>query len=227
MRRLFKELAGRQKGITGLETSIILIAFVVVAAVLAYTVMSAGLFTTQKSQESVYSGLQKVQGAVGLRGGVIGCKDNLNLGGTGSLGRLKITLAVVSQDGQMDLTPAYTLDAQSGALLHSNPDGHRLMISYQDRDVSIEDCAWTVEWSGKNNGNHILDYSEKAVISIWLHNFDGAQWGPVISEGSPFLGSHYLDTSRTFTLDLKHNSGGVLSIQRTTPDYLFDVVSLE
>ena len=37
-----------EKGITGLETAIILIAFVVVAAVFAYTALSAGLFSTQK-----------------------------------------------------------------------------------------------------------------------------------------------------------------------------------
>ena len=42
----------REKGITGLETAIILIAFVVVAAVFAYTALSAGLFATQKSQGS-------------------------------------------------------------------------------------------------------------------------------------------------------------------------------
>ena len=46
-----------EKGITGLETAIILIAFVVVAAVFAYTVISAGMFTTQKSQQTVHSGL--------------------------------------------------------------------------------------------------------------------------------------------------------------------------
>ena len=43
-----------ERGITGLETAIILIAFVVVAAVFAYTVLSAGLFSTQKSQEAIY-----------------------------------------------------------------------------------------------------------------------------------------------------------------------------
>ena len=59
-KRYFKNIYTSQKGITGLETAIILIAFVVVAAVFAYTVLSAGLFATQKSQEAVYSGLEKI-----------------------------------------------------------------------------------------------------------------------------------------------------------------------
>ncbi|HQE85366.1 MAG TPA: flagellin, partial [Methanolinea sp.] len=40
---------------TGLEAAIVLIAFVVVAAVFSYVVLGAGFFTTQKSQETVYS----------------------------------------------------------------------------------------------------------------------------------------------------------------------------
>ena len=46
-KRTGKGLRG-EKGITGLETAIILIAFVVVASVFAYTVLSAGLFASQK-----------------------------------------------------------------------------------------------------------------------------------------------------------------------------------
>ena len=57
-----------RKGITGLETAIILIAFVVVAAVFAYTALSAGLFATQKSQEAVYSGLKEAQSTLELKG---------------------------------------------------------------------------------------------------------------------------------------------------------------
>ncbi|HUV53535.1 MAG TPA: archaellin/type IV pilin N-terminal domain-containing protein, partial [Dehalococcoidia bacterium] len=38
-----------ERGITGLETAIILIAFVVVASVFAYTVLSAGIFSSQKA----------------------------------------------------------------------------------------------------------------------------------------------------------------------------------
>ena len=70
-KRYFKNIYKSQKGITGLETAIILIAFVVVAAVFAYTVLSAGLFSTQKSQEAVYSGLQQTQSTLELKGSVL------------------------------------------------------------------------------------------------------------------------------------------------------------
>jgi flagellin-like protein len=70
-KRYFKNIYKEQKGITGLETAIILIAFVVVAAVFAYTVLSAGLFSTQKSQEAVYNGLQETQNTLVVKGAVL------------------------------------------------------------------------------------------------------------------------------------------------------------
>ena len=49
---------------TGLEAAIVLIAFVVVAAVFSYVVLGAGFFTTQKAQETVHTGVQQTTSAV-------------------------------------------------------------------------------------------------------------------------------------------------------------------
>jgi archaeal flagellin FlaB len=47
MHKHLMRLHRSQRGITGLETAIILIAFVVVASVFAYTVLSAGIFSAE------------------------------------------------------------------------------------------------------------------------------------------------------------------------------------
>jgi flagellin FlaB len=59
-----------EKGITGLETAIILIAFVTVAAVLAYTVLSAGIFSSERGKEAVYSGLEQAKASMHVVGNV-------------------------------------------------------------------------------------------------------------------------------------------------------------
>jgi flagellin-like protein len=59
-----------QRGITGLETAIILIAFVVVASVFAYTVLSAGIFSSEKGKEAVHAGLEQARGSMELVGSV-------------------------------------------------------------------------------------------------------------------------------------------------------------
>ncbi len=45
-----------ERGITGLETAIILIAFVVVASVFAFTVLSTGAFSSERGKETMFAG---------------------------------------------------------------------------------------------------------------------------------------------------------------------------
>ena len=45
------------RGITGLETAIVLIAFVVVSSVFAFAALSTGLFSSDKAKESIKQGL--------------------------------------------------------------------------------------------------------------------------------------------------------------------------
>jgi len=65
--RLRKE----SSGITGIETAIILLAFVVVSTVFAYTVLSAGILASSQGKSAIYSGLKTTDGAMEIRSGVI------------------------------------------------------------------------------------------------------------------------------------------------------------
>jgi len=51
------------RGFTGLEAAMVFIAFIVVASIFAYVALGAGFFTTQKTEETVYSAVKQV-GAV-------------------------------------------------------------------------------------------------------------------------------------------------------------------
>jgi flagellin FlaB len=68
--RLFGSLHKREEGITGLETAIILIAFVIVASVFAFVVLSTGLFSAERGKETVFAGLEKARGNLEVRGAV-------------------------------------------------------------------------------------------------------------------------------------------------------------
>ena len=68
--RLFKRIRRDQTGITGLETAIILIAFVVVASVFAYTVLSAGIFSSERGKEAIHSGLEGARSSMQIIGAV-------------------------------------------------------------------------------------------------------------------------------------------------------------
>jgi flagellin FlaB len=61
---------------TGLEAAIVLIAFVVVAAVFSYVVLGAGFFTTQKAQETVYKSVEQSTTNLLLVGNVYGLSSD-------------------------------------------------------------------------------------------------------------------------------------------------------
>ena len=65
-----------QRGMTGLETAIILIAFVTVASVLAYAVLSAGIFSAERGKETVYGGLEQAESTMEIAGSVLGLSAN-------------------------------------------------------------------------------------------------------------------------------------------------------
>ena len=68
----------KQRGITGLETAIILIAFVVVASVFAFTVLSTGVFWTDRARETIFAGLEQTKSSLRPTGSVIASVDTLD-----------------------------------------------------------------------------------------------------------------------------------------------------
>ncbi len=61
-----KKLLKNKKGMTGIETAIILIAFVIAASVFAFAVLNMGLISTQRAQEAVGAGLAQASSSLQL-----------------------------------------------------------------------------------------------------------------------------------------------------------------
>ncbi len=74
-----------EDGFTGLEAAIVLIAFVVVAAVFSYVVLGAGFFTTQKSQQVVHAGVTQAASNIVVKGNVYGISNGTNLASVNEL----------------------------------------------------------------------------------------------------------------------------------------------
>ncbi|MBN2238711.1 MAG: flagellin [Dehalococcoidales bacterium] len=100
--KAIKRLHVGQRGMTGLETAIILIAFVTVASVLAYSVLSAGIFSAEKGKETVYSGLESAQSSLEVKGAVIGYSSD-----NSELTSLRVKLGMAIQDEKIDKTAIY------------------------------------------------------------------------------------------------------------------------
>ena len=69
--KLLMRFRSDQRGITGLETAIVLIAFVVVSSVFAFAALSTGLFSSDKAKETISAGLAEARGTLELKGSVV------------------------------------------------------------------------------------------------------------------------------------------------------------
>jgi flagellin FlaB len=209
----------KEKGITGLETAIILIAFVVVAAVFAYTALSAGLFSTQKAQEAVYSGLKEAQSTLELRGPVIATAN-----GTGSTARIKqvsFTVANVLGGEAIDFTIPQVSATNNGIALAGTTATNKVVINYIDQNQVKNNLFWTINKLGTDNGNSLLETNEKFEVVVGSTN-NGTGGGNLIDALSP----NYLNINTTFTLQVVTPAGAVLTIERTTPAYMDTIMNL-
>jgi flagellin FlaB len=203
---MLKKFLRHEKGITGLETAIILIAFVVVAAVFAYTALSAGLFSTQKGQEAVYAGLKEARSTIELRGAVTATSPAV--GATANISQLSFTVASVLGGEPVDFTPPGT-----GAAGLATGTANKVIINYIDQDQSVTNLYWTVTPLGKDNGNYLLETDEKFQVTIGSTGAEGNLLNALAA-------AHLLGVNKTFSLVLVTPVGAVLEIERTTPPYM-------
>jgi flagellin FlaB len=61
-----------RRGVIGVESAIVMIAFVIVAAALAFVVLNMGLSSTQKAKTSIGTGISEASSAMTISGNVLG-----------------------------------------------------------------------------------------------------------------------------------------------------------
>lgn len=150
--KLIKRGHKDQKGITGLETAIILIAFVTVAAVFGYAVLSAGIFSAEKGKETVYLGLKEAKSTMELKGSIIGLGDNVTSPPT-YVASTKFVVGNAVAGEPIDLTP---------------PPSNKTVLAYIDCDVYENNMDWSCVWVGDCDGDNLLEVGEKAEITVDL-----------------------------------------------------------
>jgi flagellin FlaB len=216
MLRKFMKL---QKGITGLETAIILIAFVVVAAVFAYTVLSAGLFSTQKGQEAVYSGLKEAQSTLELKGVVLATANNTgDEDDSANIQQITFTVANVLGGEPVDFTPPATDSSNNGTA--GSDSQNKVVINYIDKNQTVNDLYWTSSKLGNADTDELLEINEKFEITVGSDT-PNTSGGNLVDALEPDLG-----VNQTFSIIVLTPAGAVLEIERTTPPWIDTINNL-
>lgn len=191
-----------ERGQTALETAIILIAFVVVASVFAFTILSAGASSTEKGEEAIYAGLEGVQSSMSTRGAIIATGDTT--ADPKVVETVVFNLALVSGGDPVDLTPDDATTAEAENVV---------VISYRDGSQVVNEIPWTLDWVGQNDGDTMLEQGELAEVTVDL------------SVGDPGL-TTALGANTEFTIEVKPPTGAVFQLNSTTPAAIEAVMEL-
>ena len=144
--RVLKSMHRRQRGMTGLETAIVLIAFVTVASVLAYSVLSAGIFSAERGKATVYSGLASAEATLEVVGSVLGLSPNQS-----TLEQVQFSVGLAVQDSECD--------SQS------------IVINYFDEEDHSEDVTFTAvksDGSAERGSVTIIEADEQFVFTVTI-----------------------------------------------------------
>lgn len=198
MRRLFNNIRSNQQGITGIETAIILIAFVIVASVFAYVVLSAGLFSTQKAKEAIHSGLDEAKSTIEIKGNVYGRMSS------SVLQEVYFTVATTTGGDMIDFTDTSSANATN-----------LVVISYTDAYQIFPTVNWTMTKLNTTASDNLLDRNELFMITVDLS---------CVSDNA--TAEQMPGPYHEFQLEVKPPVGAVLVIERTIPARVDQIVNL-
>lgn len=217
-----------QRGITGLETAIILIAFVIMGSVFAFTVLSTGVFTSERAKQTVFSAIADTSNSLSPRGTATAFAARL--GGEDTV--YKVTFVVTStMSGQpIDLTPPATMDKAGVDPDISVGAQYTMVISYVDDNHFVSDVPWTVRFLGASSDDTVLEGNEKAEITVWLFDFDNDN--PTGDDALAYSANGGIDSgplvtaNKRFSLEVKPARGAALAVERVLPPALRGVMTL-
>jgi archaeal flagellin FlaB len=183
---------------TGLEAAIVLIAFVVVAAVFSYVVLGAGFFTTQTAQSTVHTSVSQASSSLELVGNIYGVSS----GTYSHLDYANITVALTAGGTPVDVS-------QMVISYSDDNKGHIPNLTFADT------CPTTMS----NSGEWCIAQKINNVTSGYQLD-NNAQM--ILMVGLPTTAT----PNTKFTINLQPAVGAVLPISRTIPAGLTTVQAI-
>jgi flagellin FlaB len=217
------KLSKNEDAFTGLEAAIVLIAFIVVAAVFSYVMLGAGFFATQEAQRTVHTGSQQASSSLEIIGNVYGKTSATTATSTsGHLQSIEFTIGNTAGGTPIDITQ----------MLVTFVCGDTAEVIPFDKENSITrigpDAIATDEEDarGKIQAGHwgvIMTYND-----VGDGNDDADNRNKLLEPGEQFvLKVAFPDTKLTpntrFSVNLQPAIGAAYPIKKTVPSTLYAV----
>ncbi|QLH06876.1 archaellin/type IV pilin N-terminal domain-containing protein [Nitrosopumilus ureiphilus] len=226
------------RGVIGVESAIVMIAFVIVAAALAFVVLNMGFTTTQKAKTATLSSLEESSSTMKISGTItaVGCID-IDAGCT-SIQRINATTIPlkISQSGNaVNFSPELVSISYLGKSIQFNniyagpitvDTFRQSVLAFRQADLETDstfdafnganpvngtlpsETTAFVYWSKRQNLNQVLELGEHATLAVAFASDDRPRALDKIS------------------LEIIVSNGATLTIERHIPNITHKVVDL-
>jgi len=179
------------RGVIGIESAIVLIAFVIVAAALAFVVLNMGFSTTQKAKTAIIAAVEEAGSSMEIAGKITGTGDVT----PSLLNTTLIPIKIISGGGNVNLDANLTSvkyfsnsveydNVYVGSLFNetvvnstvafelaknrfkSGDPNHRMVDSNPVNSSAVNQTTAFFYWTVNRNDNFILDMGEHLVLAI-------------------------------------------------------------
>lgn len=183
-------------GFTGLEAAIVLVAFVVVASVFAYVVLTTGIIFSEESRSTVHQGIREAGSSVTVTGAVYGISKTHEY-----IDFIIIPVGLTAGSDPIDITTV------SVRLIGPT---HRVEIA---RNVPLVDVSpgigkWSVQERLNGDSDHLLEAGEQYILNI----------SPNVRTDCRPYGS--------FAVEIKPAGRAALRVERTVPGSIDTITPL-
>jgi len=213
------------RGVIGVESAIVMIAFVIVAAALAFVVLNMGFSTTQKTKNAIVSSADEASSALEIAGKIIGSGHIT----AGKLNATAVPLKIVSGGSSINLNPSNAaIRYLSNNVEHGNIYAGAIAAGTYDTLAQAMQASVTAGYISSNPVNGTSPDETKAIFYFNVNRNDNF----ILDQGEHgMLAIAFSEDERPQSLDVIRAevilpTGAPLSVERTVPNISSRVVDL-
>ena len=224
------------RGVIGVESAIVMIAFVIVAAALAFVVLNMGFSTTQKAKTTIISGLSEASSSLEVSGKVmgIGCTDCAPSAPKLNATVIPVKIASGGDSVNLDLN-FISVKYLSNTVEYTNIYEGTLNTTTYDSAHDAFDAAVTATWiDGLTTNQNPVDGTAQAAgtTAFFFWSTTNTPQNNILDEGEhASLAIAFANADKPTALDKLRtevivSTGAALTVERQVPTISYTVVDM-
>lgn len=198
--KVLKAILRQKRGIVGIEAAIVLIAFVVIAAAMAYVVINMGFYSAQKAKSTIDKGIQEATSALELDGFLTG-KTNVS---NPAITYLAIPLKLAIGQEQVDMA------------------ANTVVVAVQGGNFSLANIYGGVTTSTNVSLANLMANVTGLNATCFIYNYESSTDTSIKQNAKAYLVINLSDTYglTSYTkvkIEIRTSRGAALLIQREIP----------